>query len=185
MKGLSNAANATLVALAAAASAPYNALAASIATATSANKVTADGLKAAKLNVWDAFKSAIGIAVEAGHNAAQMRAGLEISCVNAGVPAGTFRGYVSTVESLALDLFTGEIDAGTVAEISVKDARERYMDADKRILNEARAKLRERVKDWDAEQIGLLILLCDDVCALPEEAAPETDATPEAEVIAA
>ena len=40
--------------------------------------------------------------------------------------------------------------------ISVKDARERYMDADKKAVLDARAKLNEATKGWTAEQLLLL-----------------------------
>ena len=155
MKGLSSAANATLLAAASAAAGPYEGLAKHIATALSANKLHGDAVKAERVTLWDSFKSAIEVAQTNGHTAATMRAGLEIACLQAGIPAGSFRGYVSTVESLAVDYFAGEngITATRLAEISVKDARELYQSDDARLLSDAKAKLAAATAGWSVENI--------------------------------
>ena len=150
---------------------PYAGLAAHIATIAAGTAAQGDALKAARTGLWDSFKAAIPLALEAEHNAETMRAGLEIACMNANVPAGTFRGYVSTVQSLYADIEAGELSAAEVEAISVKDARERYMNADKKALATAKAALLARVKGWTVEELGLLVLMCDDINQ-PAEAQP-------------
>lgn len=172
MKGLSAIANATILAQASAVAGPYLALASHLATALAGVKSHAETVKAEKVTVWDSFKSAITVARDNGHDSATMRAGLEIACLQAAIPAGSFRGYMSTVESLAADLFRGELSLIEVNEISVKDARERYMDADKKALNAARAKLNEVTKGWTAEQ---LLLLADIAADSVKQDAPEQE----------
>lgn len=160
---LSNAANVALIASANAVAAPYSALAASLATALAGLKKDADTLTGEKTKVWDAFKSACAIGKKAKHDRDALRAGLEIACVQAGIPAGSFRGYISTVESLYADVLAyapangDEPQKGLtleqVKEISVKDARERYMDAGKKALAEAKARLTKAVGEWSADAI--------------------------------
>lgn len=150
---LSNAVTATLLAAGNAYAAPYDGLAKKLATAIAGTKAHGDAVKAERSTLWDTFKSACTIGLKAEHDANALRAGLEIACVNAGIPAGSFRGYVSTIGSLYGDLIAGNLSEGELADISVKDARERYMDADKRLLNEARKRLNDAVKGWSVAAI--------------------------------
>lgn len=154
MKGLSTAANQALLAAAAATARPYQGLASHIANGLLAAKSEAEKGKAVKQSVWAMFKSAIAIAAENQHGPGTMRAGLEIACLEAKVPAGSFRAYVSTVESLYTDLQAGNLTAEEVAEISVADARKRYRTESED--QKARAELAATIKDWSAEEIRLL-----------------------------
>jgi hypothetical protein len=161
MKGLSKETSSMIEAAALAQCAllskPYLALAQGLAVALAGAKVQTDAAKKAKSGTWAGFKSAIAIARESGHSASVMRTGLEVACVEAGIPAGSFRGYISTIESLAAEVIGGTMTTAEVEAISVKDARARYMPEDKKALAAAHAKLAETVKDWTAEQILLLV----------------------------
>jgi hypothetical protein len=154
---------------------PYAALASHLATALAGAKIQADAAKSAKTGTWAGFKSAVVIGRDNGHSASVMRTGLEVACVDAGIPSGSFRGYISTVESLAADVFAGELSMAELEAISVKDARERYMDADKKAVLDARAKLNEATKGWNAEQLLLLASIA------AESNAPEAEAEDAAE----
>lgn len=169
---------ATIAALAAAGEAyasPYAHLAAELATSMSAAKAQTDRAKAERTSVWDGFKSAMSIALENGHSAAALRAGLEIACTNAGIPAGSFRGYVGTIGNLYADVCKAEGEEGHLAleaalEISVKDARERYKPEPSN-LEKLRKALAERTKDWNEEELAVLLSIVDDTNA---DKAPKT-----------
>ena len=165
MKGLSTAANAALMAHAEAMAAPYNALAAHLATGMAGLKAHGDKLKGERSSIWDQFKSAIDVAQENGHNPEAMRAGLEIACLNAGIASGSFRGYVSTVENLARDLTEGNITREEVKDIAVADARARYFDDEKKELLAARQALATATEGWTAENIRKLATLAADISA--------------------
>jgi uncharacterized protein (UPF0335 family) len=165
MKGLSNAANAAIAAQCAALAGPYNALASHLATALAANKAHGDKLKTERATLWDQFKSAIDVAQENGHDPSAMRAGLEIACVSAGIAPGSFRGYVSTVENLAVDLAEGNLTREEVASIAVADARARYFDDAKKELVAARQALATATEGWTAENIRKLATLAADISA--------------------
>lgn len=175
--------NETMTALAAAGqayAAPYAHLAATLATAIGSAKTQAETAKGAKQTVWDGFKSAMGIAAENGHNAAALRAGLEIACINAGIPSGSFRGYVGTIGNLYADVLKPEGEAGHIAlsaavALSVKDARDRYK-PEPTNLEKLHAKLAAAVKDWNEEEMALLLSIVDDMT--PERLIPAE--TPEA-----
>lgn len=158
---------------------PYNALAGKIAIAVAALKQDVDGVKAERVSVWESFKSAIAIAAEAGHAPATMRAGLEIACASADVPAGTFRGYVATVESLAADLDAGTITEGEIKDISVADARARYQADSVKANKEARALLAKVIAKWTPEQITILAQLAE---GLDKEGQPEAEGVEHADL---
>lgn len=169
----SKAVTAILVAQAAAISGPYRALASSLAAHTLADKAAGEATKASRETTWATFKRAIVVAAENQHSSEVMRAGLELACLDAEIPAGSFRGYISTVEFLAAEVQAGTLTAHEASAMSVKDARARYKpvptEAETAKADALKA-LSEVVKDWTAEQI---LLLCDLARGDAEEVAEE------------
>lgn len=179
MKGLSKDSQQTMLALAATLATQYRPVAAAIARTFDTVKDAREDSKAKAGSLWHGFKAAIPVAAELGHGPDSMRAGLEIACLEAKVPAGSIRSYLSTLAYLAADAFTFTPAIGTppaegvpasedytpqrglspkeVAEISVKDARKRYQSAEAKALAEARAKLNKVTREWDAESLLLLV----------------------------
>ncbi len=121
--------------------APYEELARTIATAIAAAGIHAEKAASERTTLWDSFKGAIDVALTVGHNAGALQAGLSVACEEAGIPAGSYRGYSSTIVNLFTDLSEGRLDRAQVSAMSVKDARERYMDAEKKADKEMQAKL--------------------------------------------
>lgn len=111
---------------------PYAQLAQRIATSLAAGKVMAEKAKSEKASTWDEFKGAIDVALVNGHNTGALASGLQIACEEAGIPAGSFRGYSSTIQNLFQDICDGNLTREQVGEMSVKDARERYQDQSKK-----------------------------------------------------
>lgn len=170
---LSNAASASLVAAMTAYAAPYSELARSLAAATAEAKVAGEVAKEVKGGVWAGFKSAVSIAAREGHNADTLRVGLEVACTEAGIPSGTFRGYVSTVCNLAADVDAGLLDLPEVDAISVKDARERYMDGDKKARKALTDRLAAAVKKMDAAALTELVELAEAATTAEDTGAEE------------
>lgn len=159
---------ATMTALAAQAEAlglPYKTIAEKIATGLAGAKSHGDKAKEERTTVWDGFKAAMTVALNEGHNHQALRVGLEVSCNNAGIPAGSFRGYISTIESLFSDVEAGKFTLEHASEISVKDARELYQSDDKKALQAARAKLAAATEGWNAENLSKLAELAATIAA--------------------
>lgn len=144
---------------------PYATIAEAIATGIAAAKVHGDKAKSERSTVWDGFKSAMTTALNEGHNSSAMRCGLEIACVNASIPAGSFRGYISTIESLFEDVTAGKTTLEAATAISVKDARELYQSDEKKALAAARAKLTAATEGWSAENLNKLAELAATIAA--------------------
>lgn len=180
MKGISNATNATLMAQAAAVAGPYNALAAALGAHAQAEAQAVTKATDEKVSTWTLMKSAISIARDNGHSHEVMRAGLEIACVQANVPSGSFRGYMSTIENLAADLESAKLTLAQVNDISVKDARKRYA-APPSAEQAARARLAAAIKDWTAAHINTLAQLAEDDNAKNAPAETTEEAQPEAQ----
>lgn len=159
---------ATMTALAAQASAlagPYQAIAKQIATGLSATKTHANKAKTERTTVWDGFKSAMTVALNEGHNHGALRVGLEVACVEAGIPAGSFRGYISTIESLFSDVEAGKFTLEHATGISVKDARELYQSDEKKALAAARKALADATEGWNAVNLLKLAELAATIAA--------------------
>ena len=141
-----------------------------LATTLALNIAAAENSKG---KVWSGFRDAISLALEAGHTTGALRAGLEIACIAAEIPAGTFRGYIGTVGNLHADVVAGNLDAETAAVISVADARKRYQK--EKVLTDAeklQKHIADGIKDWTAEQLALLASIVDDM--QPEVEAEES-----------
>lgn len=160
MKGISKQVEAMLAeqvkAQMAAVSAPYRALANTLAAELVEVGTLATGVKEKRGGVWAGFKRAATIAQEAGHNSSTMRAGLEIACNDAGIPSGTFRGYVSTLEKLKADVDDGSLTMADLTAISIADARKRYKEPPTE-KDQAVAALNKAVEKWTPEQVRLLV----------------------------
>ena len=138
---------------------PYADTAKHIAAAVAASKASSDEATGRRKSVFASFKEAIPAAQTAGHSTDQMAEGLSLACAEAGVPSGTFRGYVSTVKNLMADVQAGKLTMAEVTEISVADARKRYKPeptAEEKAKTEATNRLNAAMKEWNAEQIALL-----------------------------
>lgn len=140
----------------------YQPLAIDLANRIAAGKSQADKAKGTKQTVWDGFKSALAIAEKEGHTETALRVGLEIACENAGIPSGSYRSYVVTVGNLFHDVKAGELTSEQVEAMTVKEARDRYK-PEPTPLEAARAKLIEDTKDFDLEQLSLLLSIVQDV----------------------
>jgi hypothetical protein len=137
----------------------YKILAGRIATALAAGKEKGKAATKDRESAWGLFKSAIKFAADNGHTPEQMREGLGVYCLLAGIPQGTVNGYITDVTSMAVDVEAGRLSLVQVQEMSRADARKRYMDADKRAALEARKALADATEDWSAEQILALVAL--------------------------
>lgn len=170
---LSPGTQAALLAAVAVVAKPYEGIAASVAAyAEGAAKSAQD----AKSGIWGQFKHALGIAQANEHSASTMRTALEAACAQAGVPSGTVRSYLPTLESLKADIDSDKITTAEAVGISIKDARARYKPEpteQEKALKAARERLAEVTKDWTAEQIHLL-------CELAEGDADEEESEEEA-----
>jgi hypothetical protein len=149
----------------------YKILAGRIATALAAGKDKAKGATKDRESAWGLFKSAIKFAADNGHTPEQMREGLGVYCLLAGIPQGTVNGYITVTEQLAIDYNAGKLDSAKLADMSIADARDRYLDADKRAAKEAKAALLEVVKEWTGPQIRTLLELASEavVAAAPSQ----------------
>lgn len=153
--------NDSLKALGAEYAGTYASLAAKIAGHAAQAAAKAGAAKVAKGNVWADFKSALELAQEAGHTATALRVGLEIACIEADIPAGTFRSYVATVGDLYADIVAEKLTMEQATGLSIADARKRYKVETP--ADAMRAKLMEAVKTWDADQLAVLLSICDDI----------------------
>lgn len=158
---LSKLALASLAAQATALSGPYASLARELATDITAAKVAGETAKEAKGGIWGGFKNAITASIEAEHDANAMRVGLEVACEEAGIPSGTFRGYVSTLCSLKADVDNAVLSLEQALSISIKDARELYADADKKARKALTDRLNAAVKKLDAAALTELVELAE------------------------
>lgn len=141
----------------------YADLAAKIAGHAAQAADKAGKAKDAKATVWGDFKTALTLASEAGHTVTALRVGLEIACIEADIAPGTFRSYVATVADLYTDVLDEEkeftLEQATV--ISIADARKRYKTETP--VQMMHAKLKDAIKDWDAEQLAILLSLVADI----------------------
>lgn len=174
---LSAGTQAALLAAVAIVAKPYDPIAASVAAyAEGAAKTATD----AKAGIWGQFKRALAVAQENEHSASTMRTALEAACAQAGVPSGTIRSYLPTLENLKADIDDGKLTAAEAVGISVKYARARYKvpptEAEK-AEKAARDRLAEVTKGWTAEQIHLL---CEVAADTGEEAGEEEEEGEEA-----
>lgn len=166
----------------------YEPLAGRIALAVAVAKGAADAAKSERESVWTLFKGAVAVGVTAKHSPEAMRAGLEYACTVAGIPAGTLRGYASTVENLYRDRLAFKAAKGKTAQvglsqsevdaISVADARKRYKAAPT-AAEQARTRIAEAIKEWTVEQLTLLETIIAESAATPatgEQEAPQLEA---------
>lgn len=170
--------NDSLKALGAEYAVTYAELAAKIAGHVAKRDAKAAEAKEAKSTVWGDFKSALTLAHDAGHTVTALRVGLEIACTEADIPAGTFRSYVATVGDLYADVLAETLSIADATALSIADARKRYkVETPEEAM---RAKLKEAIKDWDAEQLGVLLSLVADINGEAAETAEESEETEEA-----
>lgn len=142
-------ANALFLAQAADAAAPYRELANSIAVLTGARSKVAEKATEIKEGLWGAFRSALSVGLTANHSADNIAVGLTVACEDAGVPGGSSRSYIGTIRNMYAEIVSGgPLTLEDALLMKVKDARARYMDADKKALKEARERLAEATKDW-------------------------------------
>lgn len=170
-----------VAAQAAALALPYNELARSLATSMAASKVASDTAKTVKTTVWHSFKQSISIAMTNGHDTATLRTGLEIACEEAGIPSGSFRGYVSTIASLHADVDSGALELEQVESISVKDARARYLPEDKAALHALKERLNAAVKELSVEELTTLVEAAEDLVGIERSSGEEGEDASEAQ----
>ena len=138
------------------AAAPFRTLAGEIARiAETKDKAREKGTEATA-NLWGSFRSALSIAHDAGMAATTLKLGLAVACAEANVPSGSYRSYVGTVANMLADVNAGGITITDALLLSIKDARERYQDAEKKAAREARANLLEAIKGWTPAQVDAL-----------------------------
>lgn len=145
---------------------PYNTLAASLATALAGAKVATERAKGEKVTVWDSFKAAIVVATEQGHAPDVMRSGLEIACEEAGIPSGSFRGYVSTIVSLYGDCVDGNLEWSDVEAISVADARKRYVSEEKAVLLALKERLSAATSKLSLDDLITVVEAAEDMAGI-------------------
>jgi hypothetical protein len=153
---LSDATQQALLASVAIVAKPYESIAASVANYATGQKEASD---TAKAGIWGQFKRALGIAIENEHSPSTMRTALESACALAGVPSGTIRSYLPTLEKLAEEVDAETLTPAEAVGISIKDARARYKVAPteaEKALKAARERLAEVTEGWTAEEIHLL-----------------------------
>ena len=145
-----------IMAQAADAAAPFRGLANEIGLIVARKKAATKAGSEQSANLWDTFKMSLSIAHGANMDAGALRLGLAVACTEANVPAGSFRSYVGTIGNMYADVIGGGIGLNDALAMTIKDARERYQDAEKKALREARARLAEETKDWTAEALDEL-----------------------------
>lgn len=178
-KGIAAALLADAQAQAAAYAAPYLTLAESLAR----NIAAADTVKG---KVWDGFKSALEVASEAGHTPTALRAGLEIACTEAEIPAGSFRGYIGTIGNLYADIKADKLSLDDALALSVADARKRYkVEPVLTDVQKLQKHIAEGIKDWTAEQLAVLASIVDDMQPQVEPEAETEEVETEREAVAA
>ena len=148
---------AQFAAQAADAAAPYRAIANELAVIAGAKAKLGQKVTAAAGNLWEVFKSALAVGLTANHTADNIAVGLTVACEEAGVPGGSSRSYIGTIRNMYADVLRGEEAGGLSMEsallMKIKDARQKYMDADKKALAEALARLHEVTKGWTVAQL--------------------------------
>lgn len=105
--------------------------------ASTLSAIKADA-KEIRNNTWQTMKSAIGMAVEAGHDANALQTGIMVACESLNIPKGTFNGYITPLKGMLTDHAAGKMTAEEIAKLSVADARKRYHDKTPEVI------LRER-----------------------------------------
>lgn len=146
-------ATALFLAQAADAAAPYRELANSIAILTGAKAKVSEKATEIKEGLWGAFRSALDVGLASNHTADNIAIGLTVACEEAGVPGGSSRSYIGTIRNMYAEILAGGLTREDALLMKVKDARTRYMDADKKALKEARERLAEATKDWDVAML--------------------------------
>lgn len=176
-KAMQEQAEALFMAQAADAAAPYRTLAGEIGIIVGAKAKAGERVTEAGENLWGKFKSALDIGLSADHSADNIAVGLTVACEEAGVPGGSYRTYIGTIRSMYADVLRGEEAGGLSREnallMKIKDARQRYMAADKKAMAEARARLAEATKGWTAAQVDDLtdyVKLCNEEAKAKAEA---------------
>jgi hypothetical protein len=105
---------------------PYTGVARKLAADGAAVRAIAEDAKEGRKSLWSTAKDAIAAALAAGHNPASFAIGFQIACEGAGVPSGTFRGYISPLKGMLADVERGELTPEKVEEMTVADARAKY-----------------------------------------------------------
>jgi hypothetical protein len=141
------------LAQAADAAAPYRTLANEIAVLAGARSKVSEKATEIKEGLWGAFRSALDIGLSESHSADNIAVGLTVACEEAGVPGGSSRSYIGTIRNMYAEIVAGSLSREDALLMKINDARQRYMDADKRALKEARERLAEATKDWTVAQL--------------------------------
>jgi hypothetical protein len=145
-----------LSALAADYALPYRELANQIGLIAAQKSTLANGVNEANFGLWDGFKKGLDVAIAADHSPTAIRVGFAVACEEAGIPAGSFRSYVATIGNMYADIQAGSLEREVALLMKVKEARERYQDADKKALREAKARLEAATKGWTVAQLDEL-----------------------------
>ena len=141
----------------AAVAAPYTDLAQHIAKALEDVKTAADGVAEERGTVWSMFRNALKLANEAKHSPEAMREGLEAACNKASIPAGSFRSYIATVESVAVKVKDGAVTLENALKLSIGDARKLVKPATTEAQQRKRwalEALHKAIEGWTADQIA-------------------------------
>jgi hypothetical protein len=161
------------MAQAADAAAPYRALANEIAVIVGAKVKAGEKVTEAGENLWGKFRSALDIGLSADHSADNIAIGLTVACEEAEVPGGTARSYIGTIRNMYAEILAGGLTREDALLMKIKVARQRYMDADKKAMAEARARLAEETKGWTVAQLDDLkdyAKLCNEEAKAKKEA---------------
>jgi hypothetical protein len=172
-KAMQEQAAALFMAQAADAAAPYRTLAGEIGIIVGAKAKAGERVTEAGENLWGKFRSALDIGLSADHSADNIAVGLTVACEEAGVPGGSYRTYIGTIRSMYAEVLAGGLSREDALLMKIKDARQRYMAADKKAMAEARARLAEATKGWTAAQVDDLtdyVKLCNEEAKAKAEA---------------
>ena len=160
---------------------PYAALARRLATAITAATAQSAVAKEEKVTVWGTFKEAIKAAQDVGHSVTALRAGLEVACTEAGIPSGSFRGYITTVGNLYSDVLDELLTVEEVQAMSIADARKLYkVEKELSNLDKLRKALIDGTADWNEAELATLVSIVADSNAERVPAVEEVETEQEA-----
>jgi hypothetical protein len=136
--------------------APYRSIAATLATIAGAKAKLGEKVTEQAFSLWEGFKQGLDVAIAADHSPNAVRVGFAVACEEAGIPSGSFRSYVATIGSMYAEVQTGTLTREDALLMKIKDARERYQDAEKKALREAKSRLEAAVKGYTVAQLDEL-----------------------------